>query len=182
MTLFFAILLGTFFGFALHRAGASHPDNILRMLTFRDPYLAKAIFFAIGLTTLFAWAAVPLGVLDPGHFSVKTTHLGVLVGGLVFGLGFALAGYCPGTALAALGRGRRDAVGFIVGGLVGAFAYMLAHESIVASGLLEHWDIGKITLAETGSSYEALAGAWLMSIAGLALIVVAVLLPRREPL
>ena len=104
MTVFLALLLGGFFGFALHRAGASHGDNILRMLTLRDLYLAKAIVFAIGMTSLFAWIAVPLGLLDPGHFSVKPTHLGVLLGGLIFGVGFALAAYCPGTALAALGR------------------------------------------------------------------------------
>jgi uncharacterized membrane protein YedE/YeeE len=179
MTILLAILLGGFFGFALHRAGASHSDNILKMLTFEDPYLAKAIFLAIGLTSLFAWAAVPLGVLDPGHFSVKATHLGVLLGGLIFGVGFALAGYCPGTSLAALGRGRRDAVVYIVGGLAGAFAYMLAHETVVASGLLERWDLGKVTLAATGSSYESLAGAWLMLVTGLALIGIATILPRR---
>jgi uncharacterized membrane protein YedE/YeeE len=180
MTIFLAILLGGFFGFALHRAGASHSDNILRMLTLKDLYLAKAIFFGIGLTTVFAWAAVPMGLLDPGHFSVKATHLGVLVGGLIFGVGFAMAGYCPGTSLAALGRGRRDAVVYIVGGLLGAFAYMLAHGSIVASGLLEHWDLGKVTLAATGSSYESLTGAWLMVIAGLAMIGAAAILPRRQ--
>lgn len=179
MTLLLAILLGGLFGFALHRAGAAHSDNILAMLTFRDPYLAKAIFLAIGLTSLFAWAAVPIGLLDPGHFSVKATHLGVLVGGLIFGVGFAMAGYCPGTSLAALGRGRRDALVYVLGGLAGAFAYMLAHEAVVASGLLARWDLGKITLAATGSSYESLAGAWMMLVAGLAMIGVAAILPRR---
>lgn len=179
MTILTALLLGGLFGFALHRAGASHGDNILRMLTFRDPYLAKAILFAIGMTTLFIWAAVPLGLLDPGHLSVKATHLGVLLGGLIFGVGFALAAYCPGTALAALGRGRRDALMYVAGGLAGAFAYLLAHESIAASGLLDRWDLGKLTLAETGSGFEALAGAWLMSIAGVVLVAAAVLLPRR---
>ena len=179
MTLFLAILLGGFFGFALHRAGASHSDNILKMLSLKDLYLAKAILFAIGLTSLFAWAAVPLGLLDPGHFSVKATHLGVLVGGLIFGVGFALAGYCPGTSLAALGRGRRDALIYIVGGLAGAFAYLLAHAGIEASGLLDRWDLGKVTLAATGSGYESLGGAWLMLVAGLALVAIASALPRR---
>lgn len=180
MTIFLALLLGGFFGFALHRAGASHGDNILRMLTFQDPYLAKAIFFAIGVTSLFAWIAVPVGLLDPGHFSVKATHLGVLVGGLIFGVGFALAAYCPGTALAALGRGRPDTLIYIGGGLAGAFAYMLVHGAVVSSGLLDRWDLGKLTLADTGGGYEALTGAWLMAVAGIAMMVVAALLPRRQ--
>ena len=51
---------------------------------------------------------------------------------------------------------------------------------MVRSGLLDRWDLGKLTLAETGASYEALAGAWLMALAGLAMIGIASILPRRH--
>lgn len=184
MTLVLAIVLGAFFGFALHRAGATHSENILRMLSLQDMYLAKAILFAIGLTSLLFWIGVPIGLVDPGHFSVKATHLGVLIGGLIFGAGFALAGYCPGTACAALGQGRRDALWFVAGGLLGALAYMLTFPLIAQSAVFETWAAGKITLGATGNDgYMAVAGAWLMAVSGVVLITGAVLLPgrRRSP-
>jgi uncharacterized membrane protein YedE/YeeE len=181
MTLLLAIVLGTFFGFTLHRAGATHSDNILRMLSLQDLYLAKAILFAIGLTSVALWVAVPIGLVDPGHFSVKATHLGVLAGGLIFGVGFALAGYCPGTAVAALGQGRRDAIWFVAGGLLGALAYMVVYPAIEASGIFAVWDAGKITLAATGNEHFAsVAGAWLLAAAGAALMAGAALLPSRH--
>lgn len=181
MTIFLAIMLGAFFGFTLHRAGATHSENILRMLTLQDMYLAKAILFAIGLTSVLLWCGVPIGLVDPGHFSVKATHLGVLIGGLIFGAGFALAGYCPGTAFAALGQGRRDAVWFVSGGLLGAFAYMLAFPAIKSGGVFEIWDIGKMTLGATGNEdYAAVAGAWLLAAAGMALMAGAALFPGRR--
>ena len=181
MTILFAIVLGAFFGFTLHRAGATHSENILRMLSLQDLYLAKAILFAIGLTSVLLWLAVPIGLLDPGHFSVKATHLGVLVGGLIFGVGFALAGYCPGTAVAALGQGRRDAIWFVAGGLLGALAYMLSYPAIEASGIFGIWDAGKLTLGATGNEkFLSIAGAWLMAAAGAVLIAGATLLPARR--
>lgn len=183
MTIFLAIALGAFFGFALHRAGATHSENILRMLSMQELYLAKTILFAIGMTSVLLWVGVPIGLVDPGHFSVKATHLGVLVGGLIFGAGFALAGYCPGTAVAALGQGRRDAVWFVLGGLLGALAYMLAFPAVQASGVFDVWDAGKITLGTTGNErYLAVAGAWLMLVSGVVLMAGAALLPgaRRD--
>ncbi|MDD9305295.1 MAG: hypothetical protein HUK40_24410, partial [Desulfobacter sp.] len=71
-----------------------------------------------------------LGVIDSGHLSVKSSYIGVIVGGALLGLGFAVAGYCPGTSLTALADGRKDALFFVGGGLVGAFIYTLVYGSI----------------------------------------------------
>jgi hypothetical protein len=60
-----------------------------------------------------------------GNLSVKSSYIGVIVGGALLGLGFAVAGYCPGTGLTALADGREDALFFIGGGFLGALIYTL---------------------------------------------------------
>lgn len=181
MTILLAILLGAFFGFALHRAAVTNSENILEMLTLRDFYLMKVTLFAIGLTTTLIWISVPAGIIDPGHFSVKATHFGVLIGGLIFGVGFALAGYCPGTAIAAVGQGRRDALWFVAGGLLGALVFTLAFDFVGTTGVFDAWALGKVTLGATGSEkFASVGGAWLMLLSGGLLLAGSLLIPTRR--
>ena len=72
------------------------------------------------------------------------------MGGAILGLGWAISGFCPGTGLVAAGAGRKDALFFIAGGLLGAFAYMLIYASLKASFLFNKLG-DKITLATTGN-------------------------------
>lgn len=133
MTIFLAIILGILFGFALQRVGATNPQNIINMMRLTDLHLMKAIFFAIGISSTFLFLLMTLGVIDAGHLSVKSSYIGVIVGGVMLGLGFAVAGYCPGTGLTALANGRKDALVFVGGGLVGAMIYTLVYGSIKGS-------------------------------------------------
>jgi len=59
-----------------------------------------------------------VGVIDVGHLSVKSRYIGVIVGGALLGLGFAVTRYCPGTGLTALADGSKDALFFVGGGLI----------------------------------------------------------------
>ncbi len=184
MEIFLAIFLGTGFGFVLHRVGASNPENILNMLRLTDLHLMKAILLGVGLSSIGLFLLMAAGLIDSGHLSVKDSYAGVVIGGAILGLGFGTAGYCPGTGLAALGDGRRDAGAFVLGGLLGAFAYMVTYPAWKASGLLDHILGGKTTLAVTGNdAYGAvLTGVpgWLVAlVVGLALVVVAWALPDR---
>jgi hypothetical protein len=78
--------------------------------------------------------------------SVKDTVLGAqIVGGLIFGVGWAMVGYCPGTAAGALGEGRFHAVWALLGMLGGAALYAEAYPGM-AGNLLKWGDLGKITL------------------------------------
>lgn len=103
MELILAILLGGFFGFALNYVGATNTTKLKNMLTLRDLTIMKIILFAIGFSSLLVAAASFMGIFDISHLSVKTTHLGVVVGGLIFGVGFGWAGTCPGTCVAGAG-------------------------------------------------------------------------------
>ncbi len=156
MKIFLAILLGGAFGFVLHRSGAANPVNIINMLTFRDTKILKLILLALALSS-GAVFTIQAGFPDVLHWSVKSAYVGVIVGGLIFGIGFALAGYCPGTSLCALGEGRKDALLFVIGGLLGAGGYTLSYGALRDTWLSTSIAGGKVTLADLGSGkYPAL--------------------------
>ncbi len=94
-----------------------------------------------------------VGVFALHHFAkvnlhIKPTRIGSnIIGGLLFGAGFALIGYCPGTAAAALGQGSWDAL-FGMAGLV-AGSWVFAEFSASVKVTLEKWgDLGKVLLPD----------------------------------
>jgi uncharacterized membrane protein YedE/YeeE len=157
MDIILAVILGTSFGFVLHRVGASNPENIINMLRLSDFHLMKVILLGIAVASSFLFLGLAAGAISPGHLSVKASYWGVLAGGAVLGAGWAVAGYCPGTGVVALGDGRKDALFFVLGGLVGAFLYMVVYSKLKGTLLLEKILGGKVTLALTpNESFKAL--------------------------
>jgi hypothetical protein len=157
MELLLAVILGAAFGFVLHRIGASNPHNIINMLRLTDLHLMKAILFGIAIASALLFTGLAVGVIDPAHLDVKTSYWGVLLGGICMGIAWPLTGYCPSTGVAALGDGRKDAGFFVLGGLAGAYLYMLAYAHLHGTFLLEKILGGNVTLALTaGTSYPAL--------------------------
>ncbi len=157
MDIVLAIIMGILFGFALQRVGATDPQIIINMLRLKDLHLMKVILLAIAVSSALLFTGMAAGIIDPSHLSVKTSYLGVILGGIILGIGWAIAGYCPGTGVAALGDGRKDAVFFVIGGLAGAFLYMLVHSKLKGTFLLEKILGGKVTLALTpNESFSAL--------------------------
>lgn len=156
MELIFALLIGFLFGFVLQKVGAANPQKIIDMLRLKDFHLMKAIFTGIGLSSLLLFIFLALGWADVGHLSVKSAYVGVIIGGALMGLGWAISGYCPGTGLVAAGALRKDAPFFLLGGLAGAFIFTLIYGALKATALFSAIG-GKVTLAETGSEkYSAL--------------------------
>jgi hypothetical protein len=180
MSLVLALILGAAFGFVLDRIGATNPNVAGRMLALVDLGLAKTILLAIGLASVLMFGGQMLGLVDVGHMSVKTAYAGVFIGGLMLGLGWAASGFCPGTGVCAAASGRKDALFFIAGGLLGAAAYMGTYPMWKAGGLLS----GKaLTLGTVpGSKYEgltALPGDIVGIVLGLGFIAIAFALPNR---
>ena len=157
MEIILAVIFGILFGFALQRAGATNPQVIINMLRLKDLHLAKVILLAIAVSSALLFGGLAAGLIDPAHLDVKTSYWGVLAGGAIFGIGWTLAGYCPGTGVAAIGEGRKDALFFVIGGLVGAFLYTITHAKYIGTVMLEELLGGKVSLALTSNaSFTAL--------------------------
>ena len=183
MKIILAIVLGLAFGMALDQAKASNPQKIIGMLRLKDFHLMKVIMFAIGFSSLFLFILLSLNIIDAGHLSVKTTYVGVIIGGAILGTGFAIGGYCPGTCVVAAGRGRKDALAFLAGGLLGALVYMLIFGLIKDTALFNTFAGGALSLAETNpEKYGSLSGNLpALLVAGpiaLLFMLIAFLLPR----
>lgn len=181
MNILLAILLGGFFGFALYYSGAAHYKKIISMLTLRDLTLMKIIVFGIGFAATLASLAAMIGVLDISHFSIKTMHLGVVVGGLLFGIGFGWAGSCPGTCVAASGLGIGKSFSTIIGGLLGAFFFSLSYGFFEKLGLFSSFNLGKLTLFNLSEKFPSVLqiGFGGLFVLGLLFITAAVLLPSH---
>ncbi len=176
-----AVLLGTLFGFVLQRIGAADPDKIINMLCLRDLHLMKAILTGIGVSSILLFVGMTIGLLDSGHLSVKSMYWGVVIGGFLLGIGWAMSGFCPGTGVVAAGSGRIDALFFLLGGLVGAGLYTLLYGALKSTFLMRSLFGGKTTLVQTGE-YQAIlttVPGWAVAIIiGAALIGIAAILPN----
>ncbi|SNZ06174.1 YeeE/YedE thiosulfate transporter family protein [Cohaesibacter gelatinilyticus] len=184
LSVILAIVIGGAFGFTLDRVGATNPGFIIRMLNLTNLHLMKTIMLAIGTASLLMFGGLLLGLVDPGHMSVKTAYSGVFVGGLLLGAGFAISGFCPGTSLTAAATGRKDALFFILGGLFGAAAYMGVYAGIKATGLLDKIAGGKSTLGPVGgtkypSVIDGMSGELIGILLGVVFIAVAMVAPAH---
>jgi len=183
MTILLAVIIGVGFGAVLDRVGATNPSIVGRMLSLKSLELAKTILMAIGVGAVLMFGGQMLGLVDVGHMSVKAAYIGVFLGGLLFGAGWAISGYCPGTGVCAAATGRKDAMFFIAGGLLGAAAYMVTYPAWKASGLLDKVMGGKVTLGSVpGAKYDglmAMSGDVLGIILGLVFVALAFALPDR---
>ena len=183
MTIALALILGGFFGFVLQRVGAADPDKIINMLRLQDLHLMKTILAAIGVSSILLFIGLATDLLPSQHLSIKSMHWGVLVGGVLLGIGWAISGFCPGTGVVGVGTGRWDSLFFMLGGLVGAGLFMVAFERIQGTFLMDTLLGGKTTLAETGTCSSIVTGmpGWVIAIGmGVGLIGIALALPHRD--
>lgn len=144
MNLLYGLFTGVIFGFFLQRAHVLRYDKQLGALRLRDLTIVKFMLAHIVVAMVGIALVTDLGV---AKLAVKATELGPnILGGLIFGLGWGLIGYCPGTSAGALGEGRVDAVAGILGMLVGAALFARAFDWL--QGTVYTWgNYGKLTLA-----------------------------------
>jgi uncharacterized protein len=119
-----AVALGIGFGFALERAGFGSARKLTAVFYLYDMAVVKVMFSAVVAAMVGLFALSALGLLDMAELYVEPTNLWAQgIGGLLFGAGFLIGGYCPGTSMAAIATGRKDGLVFALGMLAGVYAY-----------------------------------------------------------
>ena len=138
-------IFGVIFGFLLQKAGVAKYHVLLGVLLLEDFTVVKVMLTAIVVGSIGVFSLYALGLVK---LHIKPTQYAAnIIGGLLFGVGFALLGYCPGTGAAALGQGNWDAIAGILGLMAGS--YLFAECSGWLGKTVMKWgDQGKLMLPE----------------------------------
>ena len=140
------LCIGILFGFLLQKGGVTRYEVILGQLLLRDFTVVKIMLSAVIVGTIGVHLLRNLGLAKlhpkPGSFGMS------VIGGLIFGVGFATLGYCPGTVAGAVGNGFLDALfGGVVGILVGAGLFAAVYPRLDRS-ILNRGFFGELTLPQ----------------------------------
>ncbi len=174
---------GLVFGFLLQRAHVTRYGVILGQFLFTDFTVLKVMLTAIVVGAVGVWGMLQMGMIEGLH--VKNAALvGNVLGGLIFGVGMAILGYCPGTGVAAIGDGSRHAVagflGMIFGAGIYAEFYPLINETLLKLLVVEVQINGESTSAITFANITGLTPwAFIAAIAAIS-VGVFVLVERWE--
>ena len=143
--LIYGLVTGIAFGFILQKGRVLRYDKQLGALLFRDMTIIKFMLTSVLVGMVGVYLLVDL---ELAKLSFKTTVLGGnILGGLIFGLGWGLLGYCPGTSAGALGEGRWDAIWGLFGMIAGAALYAEAFP-LMQRTVLTWGNFGKISLPQ----------------------------------
>jgi len=135
------LIFGFLFGLILQYARLNKYNTISGMAMLEDLTVAKAIAVAIGVGAILLNIEISFGLAS---YHVKPLVLGgIALGGILFGAGMAILGYCPGTLAVSLGEGSLDALFGIIGGLLGGLVFTLLLPSI--QGILGP-DLGAVSI------------------------------------
>ncbi len=138
------VMMGIVFGFALEKSRVFEPGIIVGQMQLRNFIMLKVF-----LTAVATGAVVLAGMHGFGFVKLApkaALYAADVIGGLILGAGIALAGACPGTVMAQVGVGYRDAIFTLVGGLGGAVAYSYAEPALSKTFLAS--GAGKLVLSD----------------------------------
>lgn len=144
-SLFLGLVTGFLFGFLLQKGRVLRFDKQVGAMRLQDMTILKFMLSAILVGTVGIGLLGDFGVLKLSH---KPMNVGALIiGGILFGAGWAVMGFCPGTAVGAVGEGRWHALFAILGMIVGAAIYAELYP-VLKTTVLAWKDFGKIGLPE----------------------------------
>lgn len=125
------LVLGALFGFVLQRGGLGNGCRLTGQLRFKDWTVFNVMFTAILVAAAGLWLLEALGFVSKSDLYVPTTYLwATLLGGALVGVGMAIGGYCPGTAVVGAAAGRIDGIVFFVGLVLGAIVFAGAYDPL----------------------------------------------------
>ena len=169
-----AAAIGVGFGFVLERAGFGSARKLTAVFYLTDMAVVKVMFTAIVTAMVGVYVLAAAGLLDLDEIYLVPTNYGAqFLGGLVFGAGFIVGGYCPGTAVAAGATGRIDAMVFILGIVAGIGVYAELMTGVDA--WIRNTNQGEMTLATlTGLPSGVFVLLFVLALAGTVVLVRAV--------
>ncbi|PLX42789.1 MAG: hypothetical protein C0608_01620 [Deltaproteobacteria bacterium] len=143
--LWLGLISGVLFGFVIQRGGATDADEMVKAHLMADGRVPKFMVAAVALSALglFGLQSVGVGRVMVLPVSIVATGLGAVI----FGIGWGISGYCPGTCWAAAGEGRMDAIFALLGGLVGTLLFAQLHETLIPLLYLPT-SMGPVTLTD----------------------------------
>ena len=127
------LVLGTLFGFVLSRSGAADYNFIQRMFLFESFQLYGIIGTAVVITAAGLWVLKRYGKTVTGRaleIELKSFHRGNVIGGVLFGVGWSMAGMCPGPILVNIGEGKVYALAALAGALTGAGVFSALYRKL----------------------------------------------------
>jgi len=123
-TILSGLLCGFLFGFVLENAGFGSPTKLTAQFRLTDWSVFKVMFTAIVVAATGLYLLQLAGVMQTDAIFVPPALLMAAgIGGVLVGAGFAVGGYCPGTSVVGLFSGRLDAAVFLIGLIIGTFAF-----------------------------------------------------------
>src|SRR5262249_23144890 len=127
------LVLGTAFGFVLSRSGAADYDFIQQTLLLRNFQLYGVLGTAVLMTAAGLRAIRRRGRAlsgQPIRIAEKKLNKGTVAGAVLFGVGWSIAGMCPGPMFVNIGEGKLYAVAAMLGALTGAGVFGATYQSL----------------------------------------------------
>ncbi len=155
MELLLGFLTGLIWGYIFQRARILRFEKHIGLLTLKDFTILKFLLSGVIVGSFAVNLLAHFGFI---HYAVKPTYfLANILGGIIYGFGWALLGYCPGTTGGALAEGALDGFFGILGGIFGAIVFAHTYdfwkEKVLSVGAL-----GKVTIPSLLGVSPALAG------------------------
>lgn len=161
------LVCGVLFGYVLENAGFGSPCKLTGQFSLRDWSVLKVMFTAIVVAATGLYLLRLAGLLEADAVFVPTSLLvASAIGGLLVGSGFAVGGYCPGTSVVGMFSGRVDAFVFIVGLLVGTFAFSGLYGPVIEAVMA----MGEVETGDTISDAWGIPDVVVIALMGLALV------------
>jgi len=127
LTLIMSLLVGTWFGIVLTKSEVVRWQRVHDMFMFKEPHMYLIIGTGVVVAMLGMFVVKKLNMKDlegrPIVYEPKPFHKGVVIGGTLFGAGWAITGACPGPIYAQVGAGTWLALVTLAGAMIGMFAY-----------------------------------------------------------
>ncbi len=150
LNLWLALLIGVAFGFVLERGGLGHAKKLIGQFLLKDFVVIKVMFTAILTAMLGLFYLSFFGMMNLDLIAFPDNHLlAQLIGGLILGAGFAMAGYCPGTTLVGMATGKIDAMVCFMALFIGTWLFMFSFD--VLQNTYQRSHLGDMKLHELWS-------------------------------